>query len=527
MLLLLLWQVAAIVVVQPKPTFSDCFWLKTLGFHHLVPPATPKRLPPDVGVYHQMRSEKKSNQPHCWAIVFLINYFSMPLSPFMTETTPIIGSVEMFLLLLGQFVVTVIVQWKSSFSPSIYDPYNNISFVELNKQRRHEANRPTEDRVYNRVYKPRTAKLYIRRNGDLQGRPKPFIWRIWQSPKFDDLVEEIANHLDMNSTDATLYDPRGKVIHDSDEIFDGGTYVLAQREPFDGQRIEVANGNISNVSNYSYPLTNAKQRSFKQKSQQTRQKSRQPRPESYLSADNQTDIYSLDDDMDLRMPNVASAPTSDFGNYNMYRDDEYLSQANPNTSYNYEDTPWANLDELNEKEKNVLQKHREKHNFRRSRSAVIYNRRDQTIPDAYIIYTFLNGQGLECQFINFNRKQLEKGLNFILELVARKFSVTPAKLVNMDGVKIREVNELMSRGAYVLIPQGQSFRDTWYFLPDNAIDTSSDAERIRLRSAQRDRYLQKQEIKAARATGRSQNRTSRQPAYSQKTSRSVDPNRGY
>lgn len=45
------------------------------------------------------------------------------------------------------------------------------------------------------------------------------------------------------------------------------------------------------------------------------------------------------------------------------------------------------------------------------------------------------------------------------------------RLVNMDGFKIRDVTELMSRGAYVLIPVGQSFRDTWYFLPDNAIDT--------------------------------------------------------
>jgi hypothetical protein len=62
-------------------------------------------------------------------------------------------------------------------------------------------------------------------------------------------------------------------------------------------------------------------------------------------------------------------------------------------------------------------------------------------------------------------------LPFILELVARKFNVKPSKLVNMDGFKIRDVTELMSRGAYVLIPVGQSFRDTWYFLPDNAIDT--------------------------------------------------------
>lgn len=136
-----------------------------------------------------------------------------------------------------------------------------------------------------------------------------------------------------------------------------------------------------------------------------------------------------------------------------------------------------------------------KHAVRRSKSAAIYNRRDQTNPGAYIIYAFLNGQGLHCQHVSFNRSQLEKGLPFILELVARRFHVKPSKLVNMDGARIYDVSELMSRGAYVLIPVGQSFRDTWYFLPDNAIDTSSDMERVKLRSQQRDRYIQKQEAK--------------------------------
>lgn len=41
----------------------------------------------------------------------------------------------------------------------------------------------------------------------------------------------------------------------------------------------------------------------------------------------------------------------------------------------------------------------------------------------------------------------------------------------MDGRRVKEVDQLMSRGAYILIPVGQSFRETWYFLPDNAIDT--------------------------------------------------------
>lgn len=41
----------------------------------------------------------------------------------------------------------------------------------------------------------------------------------------------------------------------------------------------------------------------------------------------------------------------------------------------------------------------------------------------------------------------------------------------MDGKRVTDVSDLMSRGAYVLVPVGQTFRDTWYFLPDNAIDT--------------------------------------------------------
>lgn len=93
--------------------------------------------------------------------------------------------------------------------------------------------------------------------------------------------------------------------------------------------------------------------------------------------------------------------------------------------------------------------------------------------------------------MNFQRKQLEKGMNYVLELIARRFNVNPGKLVDMDGRKVSEVTQLMSRGSYVLIPVGQSFRDTWYFLPDNAIDTSTNKAMIEERSAQRDRLLQR------------------------------------
>ncbi|KAK6060245.1 hypothetical protein COOONC_02100 [Cooperia oncophora] len=141
-----------------------------------------------------------------------------------------------------------------------------------------------------------------------------------------------------------------------------------------------------------------------------------------------------------------------------YRNDEFVSD--------------FDTDDSKRRDKQALAKHRRKYlNAPRSSSEVIYNRRDQTHPDAYIIYVFLNGHGMECQHIHFQKKQLAKGMNYVLELVARRFNVNPMKLCDMDGRKITEPSQLMSRGAYVLVAAGQSFRDTWYFLPDNAIDT--------------------------------------------------------
>uniref|UniRef100_A0A914YKW6 Doublecortin domain-containing protein n=1 Tax=Panagrolaimus superbus TaxID=310955 RepID=A0A914YKW6_9BILA len=423
----------------------------------------------------------------------------------------------------------------SQYTPNVYDPYNNISFLEINKARRGETHRSVEDRVYNRNYKPLTAKIYIRRNGDHNARLKPFIWRIWQTPKLENLIDEIASHLDMNGSDATLFDARGRIITDSTEIYDGGTFVLGQHEAFDGQIIEAANGNIASArdsqyqqqqqqhyqdysnqrSNYA-PLPKKK---ITKKKNQYDSHNNYSRPQSSNTYGDLTEIYSVDQGH-RDMPEIA---TSDFGNYDIYRhdyDDEQNHRRNEQQDYEYDEVPWGDLEDINQKDKHMLSKHRQKFGIRRSRSAVIYNRKDQTNPDAYIIYAFLNGHGLECQFVNFNRKQLEKGLPFILELVARKFNVKPSKLVNMDGFKIRDVTELMSRGAYVLIPVGQSFRDTWYFLPDNAIDTSNDVEKVRARSAQRDRYLQKQESKQIKQTKMRQ-------SVASKRHRSAGPFTGY
>ena len=218
----------------------------------------------------------------------------------------------------------------------------------------------------------------------------------------------MASHLGMSGSDATLYDARGRPIHDSMEVFDGGTYVLGQHEPFDGQWvieeggkmvhdlmfriIEAANGNIvsareSQYQNYSSNYRNqgsnyapiAKKRVTKKKSDP--HESHYSRPQSSFTYGDRTEIYSIDQG-DYEMPNIAckfwkhsmsetlsfmarqkfaqiSAPRmSDLGNYNIYRepDDDFQR---PEPTYEYEETPWGNLDDLREKDKQMLAKHKQ------------------------------------------------------------------------------------------------------------------------------------------------------------------------
>ncbi|KAI1724355.1 hypothetical protein Ddc_05586 [Ditylenchus destructor] len=132
------------------------------------------------------------------------------------------------------------------------------------------------------------------------------------------------------------------------------------------------------------------------------------------------------------------------------------------------------LDEAPETSRDKERAYEEKH----MQDNFIFNRKDQTNPEAYIIYAFLNGHGTECQHVSFAKKQLKKGFNYVLELIARCYNIRPGRLVCMDGKYVRDVNDLMSRGAYVIIPTGQKFRETWYFLPDFAIDTSTTGEEI-------------------------------------------------
>lgn len=59
---------------------------------------------------------------------------------------------------------------KMLAGPSRFDPFNGLSFVELNKRRRGEYDRRPGERIYDHTYKPKVERIWIRRNGDLYNR---------------------------------------------------------------------------------------------------------------------------------------------------------------------------------------------------------------------------------------------------------------------------------------------------------------------------------------------------------------------
>ncbi|KAL6724833.1 hypothetical protein Aduo_019688 [Ancylostoma duodenale] len=461
-------------------------------------------------------------------------------------------------------------------SSSLYDPYNEYSFVALNKRRRGETERRNSEKLENRYSAPPVKKIYVKANGDPRSkRPKLFIWRQWQTPTLAGFRAEVAPYVGLDSASA-IYDINGRRILSEDEIKDFGTYyilgdeellipdsdeeyeeeyresltragritsmsapeMLTSRQslydnapapptpppkPYQSER--VASAEVQRKLPSQAPSTSrAKNPSRRDSvpawsdwdeyekyyrdaigptSQPSRKKNKRYKTrqnnnvssrydEGYQRRDSRryydddddrfgcraNDGYvSSDDRYRNRNPTLASRSRSANGDY---RQDELVSE--------------FDTDDTKRRDREALAKHRQKQsNLTRSSSDVIYNRRDQTHPDAYIIYVFLNGQGMECQHMHFQKKQLAKGMNYILELIARRFNVNPSKLCDMDGRKITEPSQLMSRGAYVLVAAGQSFRDTWYFLPDNAIDTSSDRDRVEERNDQRDRLLQRRE----------------------------------
>ncbi|GMT33089.1 hypothetical protein PFISCL1PPCAC_24386, partial [Pristionchus fissidentatus] len=523
-------------------------------------------------------------------------------------------------------------------APAYYDPYNNVSYLELNKSRYGEIERHESEKLENRTRRPSVRKIYLKKNGDSKkNKPKKFIWKKWASPTLKLLIDDAGTFMGMGSEAKFLYDKSGYRIRDEDEIHEGETYYVAGSETF-----EIFDGDFdtgvtprNNYSRQSYQYNKVPKNGYipAPRKDPGRRESRvsqaNNRRGSWWSTTSE-DLIDYDyDKYDYRSPSprryrsksatsfydpghhyssvprpISTSHRSAYpisadahGRDSVYRHYDYGEIPSPrretrreypksgdprsapavktpkreksrrrasilDTRDTYRDVPTRHTypheprgrsrartsqsaahinltsdfdhDDALRKDKVEMKKHKEMmKSYNRSKSGVIYNRRDQTHPDAYLIYVFLNGQGMNCQHINFQKKQLEKGMHYVLELVARRYNVNPAKLCNMDGKKINEVQDLMSRGAYVLVPVGQKFRDQWYFLPDNAIDTSpitlkliviyflifsSNVDRIRERSAQRDRLLQRREKKAKSVAGRKK--------YDVTRSKSMDLTRG-
>ncbi|VDL86308.1 unnamed protein product, partial [Nippostrongylus brasiliensis] len=361
-----------------------------------------------------------------------------------------------------------------------YDPYNGVSFVELNKQRRNDSERRPSEKIENRYSQPAVKRIYIKANGEAKSkRPKLFVWRRWQSPSLAGLRADMAPYVGLDMASA-IYDVNGQRITSEDQIREYGTYYVVGDEDLfipdsdddydSGKQREWLTG-AGRATSMSAPNMVASRQSLYDGAPSPPT----PPPKPFQSDNVTTERLKHRAATAQNNQLNRSRSANDF-----YSNDDFVSDF---------DT------ELNRrKDKEALAKHRQNQSKQlRSSSDAIYNRKDQTHPDAYIIYVFLNGQGMECQYLNFQKKQLAKGMSYVLELIARRFNVNPSRLCDMDGRRITDPSQLMSRGAYVLVAAGQSFRDSWYFLPDNAIDTSSNQQRVDDRNDQRDRLLQRRE----------------------------------
>ncbi|VDN53257.1 unnamed protein product [Dracunculus medinensis] len=436
---------------------------------------------------------------------------------------------------------------------SVYDPFGKTSFIELNKQRRGHYERPSREKIYNRPPPP-VKKIYLRKNGDINYRPKLFIWRIWLIPRLKELIEEAGSFVGIEKGETLhLYDYQGSEITNENDIRDGMLYVVAGEEDFDMRSSDLPNyvntvRSAPNVTSTDSRSANKSRVNLMNGSVNFPEKEAVDPLQSNIATENNNDPYcvvanSPNKKRYFNVPPVPHEPlVSNYGYEDRYGDfdncDIFANGDRSRTRKKHNFTGHGKptvknqsimresgeeIGELHGRKRGMNPNHKMTNGAaRRSRSEVIYNRKDQTHPDVYIIYVFLNGQGMESQYINFKRSQLEKGMDFILELIARRFSVKPSRLCNMDGKKIHRISDMMSRGAYVLVPIGQAFRETWYFLPDNAIDTRSvllrlnkkihsDAEKIMERNNQRDRLKQLRErhrskVRASMARTRQQNR---------------------
>ncbi|CAD6185246.1 unnamed protein product [Caenorhabditis auriculariae] len=389
----------------------------------------------------------------------------------------------LFLDFVSSYCISIVMASPSTF----YDPHNDVSYVQLNKRKRGDYDRHEGDKLVNRLRKPAVKKIYVKRNGEeLHTRPKLFVWRQWQSPKLSHFLEDVGPYVGLDEGANAIYQTDGRQIVDEEDIQDLETYYITGDEQllipsrddgyFDGYNRRRSDPDFSinrNISSrnrgkaYDDPRHTSLNMRFSVSNPPT------PPPKVYDAR-----RYSPEERLNSkkRLPRTQTG----HGSYDVYYNEAINELPRKPTNNRSEYRPLSVSDSVIA-ENSVFDT---AHTIRRDREAIEKHK-----------HVFLNGQGMNCQFMNFQRKQLEKGMNYVLELIARRFNVNPFKLCNMDGKKIGEVSSLMSRGAYVLVPAGQSFRDTWYFLPDNAIDTSSDSNKIEDRSAQRDRLLQRRSKK--------------------------------
>ncbi|PAV86026.1 hypothetical protein WR25_26512 [Diploscapter pachys] len=429
---------------------------------------------------------------------------------------------------------------ESFITSSFYDPYNHVSYVEINKRKRGDFyERRHSQKLENRTGKPPVKRLYVKRNGDEKNRkPKLFVWRVWQSPSLKNLLEDVGPYVGLDDGAVAIYDTRGNRITSEDDLIDNNTYYVTAPIPQTALDLQTDTVAIYTVVGIQMPhvnmtmatavvihimtvtlhsqLRNIRTRGTRYMIQTRRRSDDKLQKQAKIKRNKKKSITPKKIREIFKGPNQDKVPEAEeIDEYKRYYRDAVAMRStgysrgvrrSRSTQDYYRDTSdYHNNDHLSssdfhdvdaaEKDRRAIEKHRD---------------------------VFLNGQGMECQCINFNRKQLEKGMHYTLELIARRFNVNPGKLCDMDGRKMSEVSDLMSRGSYILVPVGQSFRDTWYFLPDNAIDTSSSQSKIDERSAQRDRLIQRKEKKLIKGrNGLTYTASGNRPS-AQKRSRSED-----
>uniref|UniRef100_A0A0M3HY68 Ubiquitin-like domain-containing protein n=1 Tax=Ascaris lumbricoides TaxID=6252 RepID=A0A0M3HY68_ASCLU len=140
-------------------------------------------------------------------------------------------------------IVKVVAVERPFLAPGAYDPYNRVSYLQINKAKRGDGERPENERIYNRP-PPTVKKIFLKPNGDARFssqaieycnfRPRLFVWRVWRIPRLESLVKEAGEFLGFEEGVAQrLYDLKGHLIDDEDQIHDGSTYIVAGSEPLD------------------------------------------------------------------------------------------------------------------------------------------------------------------------------------------------------------------------------------------------------------------------------------------------------